>query len=132
MELRYHRPSRYSFGPTTIEPLGWVALGSSGAKALGANVRFFARSYDEWHLLCSLLTVAKVKELLGAGYNGQAIGRFEIPWICAVHFLLNDHLDRGWCATSTYEGLGKNARDFLRAKHVEIPTGFLETGNVSH
>lgn len=90
------------------------------------------RNDDEWHWLRSYLTVAKVKELLGPEYNGKLIDRFEIPGIRAVHFLLHDHLDRGWSATSTYDGPGKNVCEYLRAKHVELPNIFLEKGQVSH
>ncbi|KAJ5670869.1 uncharacterized protein N7477_006232 [Penicillium maclennaniae] len=119
-----------SFGPTTSGPLGWIALGRSGDKASDANTGFFARNDDEWHWLRSLLTVAKMKELLGPEYNGQPIDRFEMPAIRAVHFLLHDHLDRGWSATSTYDGLGKNVCEYIRAKHVEIPNIFIEKGKV--
>ncbi|KAF9884302.1 hypothetical protein FE257_001880 [Aspergillus nanangensis] len=120
-----------SFGPTTRGPLGWVALGRSGDKASDANVGFFARDDEEWQWLRSILTVAKIKELLGASeYNGKDVDRFEMPAIRAVHFLLHDHLDRGWAATSTYDGLGKNVCEYLRAKHVDIPNVFLSKGKV--
>lgn len=121
-----------SFGPTTRGPLGWVALGRSGDKASDANVGFFVRRDDEWDWLRSYLTVSKMKKLLGPEYNGKDIDRFEIPAIRAVHFMLHDHLDRGWSATSTYDGLGKNVCEYLRAKHVDIPDLFLERGKVSH
>jgi len=119
-----------SFGPTTRGPLGWVVLGRSGDKASDANVGFFVRRDDEWDWLRSLLTTLKIKQLLGPEYNGKAIDRFEIPGIRAVHFLLHDHLDRGWSATSTYDGLGKNVCEYLRAKWVDIPNVFLRRGRV--
>ncbi|KAL4894248.1 hypothetical protein BDV59DRAFT_192591 [Aspergillus ambiguus] len=119
-----------SCGPTTRGPLGYVALGRSGDKASDANVGFFARNEEEWQWLRSLLTVAKIKELLGSEYNGKGVDRFEMPGIRAVHFLLHDHLDRGWSATSTYDGLGKNVCEYLRAKYVDIPIAFLERGKV--
>lgn len=121
-----------SFGPTTRGPLGWVALGRSGDKASDANVGFFVRSDDEWDWLRSCLTVSKMKKLLGPEYNGKDVDRFEIRGIRAVHFLLHDHLDRGWSATSTYDGLGKNVCEYLRAKYVDIPNVFIERGKVSH
>ncbi|KAJ5629470.1 hypothetical protein N7528_003127 [Penicillium herquei] len=120
-----------SFGPTERRPLGSIVLGRSGDKASDANVGFFVKSDDEWHWLRSLLTVAKMKELLGPEYNGKDVDRFEIPALRAVHFLLHDHLDRGWSATSTYDGLGKNVCEYLRAKYVDIPVGFLQRGTVS-
>jgi hypothetical protein len=73
-----------------------------------------------------------MKELLGSEYNEKDIDRFKIPVIRAVHFMLHDHLDRGWSATSTYDGLGKNFCEYLGAKYVEIPNVFLERGKVSH
>ncbi|KIV83126.1 hypothetical protein PV11_05179 [Exophiala sideris] len=119
-----------SFGPTTRGPLGWVALGRSGDKASDANVGFFVRRDDEWDWLRSLLTIPKIKALLGPEYNGKSVERFEIPGIRAVHFMLHDHLDRGWSATSTYDGLGKNVCEYLRAKWVDIPNSFLRRGIV--
>jgi hypothetical protein len=47
-----------------------------------------------------------------------------------VHFLLHDHLDRSYNATSTYDGLGKNLCEYLRAKYVDIPNAFLRRGKV--
>lgn len=118
-----------SFGPTERAPLGYVALGRSGDKASDCNVGFFVRHDDEWDWLRSLLTVDKVKELLGEEeYKGKPIDRFEMPGIRAVHFLLHDHLDRGYNGCSTYDTLGKNACEYLRAKTVDVPKKFLERG----
>ena len=64
-----------SFGPTTRGPLGWVVLGRSGDKASDANVGFFVRQDDEYQWLCSLLTIPKIKELLGPEYNGKGVDR---------------------------------------------------------
>ena len=60
-----------SFGPTIRGPLGWVVLGRSGDKASDANVGLFVRRDDEWDWLRSLLTIPKMKELLGCEYNGK-------------------------------------------------------------
>jgi hypothetical protein len=47
-----------------------------------------------------------------------------------VHFLLRDHLDRGFNSTSTYDTLGKNVGEYLRsicAHNLQYTTnGFLE------
>jgi hypothetical protein len=66
--------------------------------------------------------------MLDEEYKGGAIERFEIPGIRAVHFLLRDHLDRGFNSTSTYDTLGKNVGEYLRAKWVDIPNRFLARG----
>ncbi|KEF53689.1 uncharacterized protein A1O9_10089 [Exophiala aquamarina CBS 119918] len=119
-----------SFGPTTRGPLGWVVMGRSGDKASDCNVGFFVRHEDEWDWLRSLMTIPKMKQLLGPEYNGKDVDRFEIPKIRAVHFMLHDHLDRSWGATSTYDGLGKNLCEYIRAKWVDIPNVFLRRGRI--
>ena len=66
----------------------------SGDKASDCNVGFYVRNDDEWDWLRSFLTVQRVTQLLGPQeYTGNAIDRFEMPGIRAVHFLLHDHLD---------------------------------------
>ncbi|EON67605.1 hypothetical protein W97_06973 [Coniosporium apollinis CBS 100218] len=119
-----------SFGPTVRGPLGWIAMGRSGDKASDANTGFFVRHDDEWDWLRSLLTIEKIKQMLDLEYHGGVVERFEIPGIRAVHFLLVDHLDRGFNACSTYDTLGKNVCEYLRAKHVDIPTKFLRRGRI--
>ncbi|KAF2431710.1 DUF1446-domain-containing protein [Tothia fuscella] len=120
-----------SFGPTVRLPMGKIVLGRSGDKCSDCNVGFFVRHDDEWDWLRSLLTVDKIRELLGPEENhGKPIDRFEMPNIKAVHFLLHDHLDRGYDACSTYDTLGKNACEYLRARTVDIPKKFADRGFV--
>ncbi|KPM43055.1 hypothetical protein AK830_g3529 [Neonectria ditissima] len=119
-----------SLGPTTRAPLGSVVHARSGDKGSDCNVGFFVRHADEWDWLRSLLTVEKVRELLGEDDTGKPIFRFELPNISAVHFLLKDHLDRGVSSSSTYDVLGKNMAEYLRCKLVEIPDRFLERGRI--
>ena len=136
-----------SFGPSTVAPLGYIVHARSGDKGSDCNVGFFVRSEDEWDWLRSMLTMQKVKELLGDDFVGNPIFRFELPniWgkLCpldslyaqltshiAVHFLLKDHLDRGVASSSTYDVLGKNLAEYLRCKHVAIPNKFLDRGKI--
>ncbi|KAK2806818.1 hypothetical protein FQN50_005680 [Emmonsiellopsis sp. PD_5] len=118
------------FGPTTRAPLGWVVHARSGDKGSDCNVGFFVRNQDEWDWLRSLLTVQKVRSLLGKDDEGKPIFRFELPNIWAVHFLLKDHLDRGVSSSSTYDVLGKNLAEYLRCKLVDVPTRFIERGRI--
>ncbi|KXJ86085.1 hypothetical protein Micbo1qcDRAFT_126833 [Microdochium bolleyi] len=119
-----------NFGPTTRGPLGWVVMGRSGDKASDANVGFFVRHDDEWDWLRSLLSTEAMIALLGAEYLGHGVDRFEMRHLRAVHFLLRDHLDRGFNSTSSMDALGKNLCEFVRAKHVDIPNKFLERGKI--
>ncbi|KAI1876982.1 hypothetical protein JX265_000246 [Neoarthrinium moseri] len=99
-----------SFGQTAKAPLGHIVMARSGDKASDCNVGFFVRHDDEWDWLRSFMTIDRVKKLLGPEeYKGKPIDRFEIPGARAVHFLLHDHLDRGYNACSNYDTLGKLA-----------------------
>ncbi|OAA65181.1 hypothetical protein SPI_01968 [Niveomyces insectorum RCEF 264] len=118
------------FGPTTRGPMGWVVGCRSGDKASDANVGFYVRHDDEWDWLRSVLTIPKIKQLLEKSDKGKRIERFELPGIRAVHFLLRDHLDRGFNSTSELDTLGKNIGEYLRAKHIDIPNRFLYRGRI--
>ena len=55
-----------------------VYLISSGRWELiriDCNVGFFVQDDDEYEWLCSLLTIPKIKQLLGPEYNGKEIDR---------------------------------------------------------
>ena len=118
-------------GPTIKGPLGWIVHARSGDKGSNCNVGFWVRFRDEWDWLRSILSVDNVKTLLADEYKkGKKIDRFELPNMHAVHFLLHDHLDRGVSCSSTYDFLGKNVAEFLRSKHVDLPTKFLNRGKL--
>ncbi|KAH7087226.1 hypothetical protein FB567DRAFT_62880 [Paraphoma chrysanthemicola] len=119
-----------TFGPTTRAPLGYITLGRSGDKSSNANLGLFVRHEDEWDWLRTLLSTETLRDLLGKDDAGRQIDRCEMPNIRAVHFLLKDHLDRGFNATSGYDSLGKNLCEYIRAKHVEIPDKFLDRGRI--
>ncbi|OAL43633.1 DUF1446-domain-containing protein [Pyrenochaeta sp. DS3sAY3a] len=118
------------FGPTTRAPLGYVALGRSGDKSSNANLGLFVRNDDEWEWLRTILSTEALRKLLGKDDAGRQIDRCEFPNIKAVHFLLKDHLDRGFNATSGYDSLGKNLCEYIRAKYVDVPQKFLDRGRI--
>lgn len=120
-----------TFGETVRAPLGYIVMTRSGDKASDCNVGFFVRNDDEWDWLRSFMTIDRVKELLGPEeYKGKPVDRFEIPGVRAVHFLLHDHLDRGYNACSNYDTLGKLAGEYMRAKTVDLPKKFLDRGRI--
>ncbi|TID03803.1 hypothetical protein CH35J_001887 [Colletotrichum higginsianum] len=119
-----------SLGPASTAPLGYVVHARSGDKGSDSNVGFFVRNADEWDWLRSLLTVSKIRELLGEDDKGKPIFRFELPHLFAVHFLLKDHLDRGVTASSSYDFLSKNLAEYLRCKHVSVPDRYLARGRI--
>ena len=72
-----------------------------------------------------------MKELLGEEYKkGEAVERFEFAGLRAVHFLLRNHLDRGVSCTGSYDFLGKNCAEYVRARWVDLPVRFLERGKL--
>lgn len=120
-----------SFGETVEAPLGHVVLGRSGDKASDANVGFFVPDAEQWDWLRSFLTINRLKELLGPEeYSGARIDRFEMQNLRAVHFLLKDHLDRGYNSGSKLDTLAKNLCEYLRAKLVPVPEKFLQNGKI--
>ncbi|KAL4861920.1 hypothetical protein BDV12DRAFT_203531 [Aspergillus spectabilis] len=119
-----------SWGPVAKAPLGLVCLGRSGDKSSDANLGLFVRHSDEWDWLRSTLSTERLRRLLGDDETGKAILRFELPHLRAVHFLLKDHLDRGYNAGAGLDCLGKNLAEYVRAKVVEIPVRFLERGAI--
>ena len=119
-----------SFGPTTRGPLGWVVMGRSGDKSSNCNLGLFVRHEDEWDWLRTVLSESKMRELLGKDEAGRQLDRCEMPNILAVHFLLKDHLDRGFNSTSSFDSLGKNLCEYIRSRHIDIPTKFLERGKI--
>lgn len=119
-----------SFGSTTRGPLGWIVMGRSGDKSSNANLGIFVRHEDEWDWLRTILSTKRLRELLGKDDVGRQIDRCEMPNIRAVHFLLKDHLDRGFNSTSDFGSLGKNLCGYIRSKHVDIPDCFLERGRI--
>lgn len=68
-----------SLGPTVRAPLGHVVHARSGDKGSDANVGFFVRFADEWDWLRSVLSIQKIRELLGNDDTGKQIHRFELP-----------------------------------------------------
>jgi hypothetical protein len=119
-----------SFGETTRAPLGYVVMGRSGDKSSNCNLGLFVRHDDEWDWFRSMLSTGKLRELLGKDDVGKQIDRCEFPNIRAVHFLLKDHLDRGFNSTSSFDSLGKNLCEYIRSKHVDIPNKFLDRGKI--
>ncbi|KAJ6166728.1 hypothetical protein N7470_002175 [Penicillium chermesinum] len=99
-----------SWGPVKKAPLGFICLGRSGDKSSDANLGLFVRHVDEWDWLRGFLSNRRLQELLGRDYPGKPILRFELPHLRAVHFLLKDHLDRGYNAGGGLDTLGRTLR----------------------
>lgn len=78
-----------SFGPTEFAPLGSIVHARSGDKGDNSNVGFFVRDALEYPWLRTLLSVDRLKQLLGddwhSGNPNRRVERIEFPNINAVH-----------------------------------------------
>ena len=119
-----------TWGPTILVPLGYVVLGRSGDKSSDVNVGFFVRYSDEWDWLRSTFTIQFLRELLANDDQGKPIDRFEIAGLKAVHFLLKDHVERGYNADAMLDCLGKNLVEYLKANPIDVPVKFAERGRI--
>ncbi|KAI1628687.1 hypothetical protein EDD37DRAFT_16881 [Exophiala viscosa] len=119
-----------SLGPTMKAPLGSIVHARSGDKADNSNIGFFVRHEDEYPWLKTLLTVEKLKELFGEDWfkcdPNRRVERVEFPNILAVHFRVLDNLNGGIASSDRIDGLGKGIGEYLRSRHVDVPTKFLE------
>lgn len=118
------------FGPTDRVPLGTIVHARSGDKGSDCNCGFWVRHADEYTWLTNLLTVDRIKQLLGKEYDTSRqpkieVERFELYNLRGVHFLFRNLLDRGVTSTSSVDFLGKNCAEFLRSRHVDVPVKFL-------
>ncbi|KAF2494654.1 DUF1446-domain-containing protein [Lophium mytilinum] len=115
-----------SFGETISKPLGDIVLARSGDKGANVNIGLFVHTDEEYDWLRSLLTSAKMKELIGDDWTPDYyLERVEFPNIKAVHFVVYGPLGRGISSTPLLDGLGKGFADYIRAKYVDIPARFL-------
>ena len=124
-----------NYGPTERAPLGLIVNARSGDKGSDCNCGFWVRHVDEYIWLRNLLTIDTIKVLLGKEYDQSRrpkieIERFELPNLKGVHFLFRNLLDRGVSSTSTLDFLGKGVAEFLRNRHVDVPTRFLARGKL--
>ncbi|KAI9732113.1 MAG: hypothetical protein M1834_004209 [Cirrosporium novae-zelandiae] len=74
------------FGDTVRGPLGWIVHARSGDKGSDANVGFFVRRRDEYAWLRNLLSVQKIKELLGKEYK-EGMKIVGLPKNCLDSYL---------------------------------------------
>ncbi|KAL7892227.1 hypothetical protein HDV64DRAFT_273550 [Trichoderma sp. TUCIM 5745] len=123
-----------SFGSTKLAPLGSIVHVRSGDKGDSSNVGFFVRDSLEYPWLRTLLSVDKLKQLLGDDWHGgnpnRRVERIEFPNINAVLFRILDNLNGGIASSDRIDGLGKGVAEYLRSKYVDVPKIFLENGRI--
>ncbi|MEU6759538.1 acyclic terpene utilization AtuA family protein [Streptomyces sp. NPDC046685] len=111
-------------GPTTRAPLGAVAGARSGDKGGDANVGVWVGSPDAWDWLRAALTVEALQDLLPET-RGLAVVRHELPNLRALNFEIRGLLGDGVASGHRFDPQAKALGEWLRARHLDIPTHLL-------
>jgi len=111
--------------PTTRAPLGAVFGARSGDKGGNANVGVWARRDDAYVWLQRYLTIERLRELMPSETEGLDVRRFELPNLRALNFVIMGLLGRGVAASTRLDPQAKGLGEYLRAKHVDLPTRLL-------
>ena len=98
---RTRRPCRGSDGPGADREGGRGPLRRQGGNA---NLGVFARSAEGYAWLSDFLTVARLRELMPAETAGLEVGRYELPNLRALNFVIVGLLEEGVAGSSRMDG----------------------------
>ena len=105
-------------------PIGRVVGTRSGDKGGNANLGVFARTDEGWAWLDGFLTTDKLRELLPEA-AALEIERYRLPNIRSLNFVIVGLLQEGVAASTRQDGQAKSLGEWLRARHVDIPSVLL-------
>ncbi|MEU7603867.1 acyclic terpene utilization AtuA family protein [Streptomyces sp. NPDC040724] len=111
-------------GPTTRAPLGAVAGARSGDKGGDANIGVWVESDEAWAWLDRTLTVELLQALLPET-RPHAVHRHPLPNLRALNFTLTGILGAGVASGHRFDPQAKALGEWLRARHLDIPTHLL-------
>lgn len=117
-------PADMPTGPTVRAPLGLVAGARSGDKGGNANLGVFVRSPEAYAWLDGMLSTDMLRSLLPEAATLE-IERFPLPNIRSINFLIHGILQDGVASSTRQDGQAKGLGEWLRARHVDIPTALL-------
>jgi hypothetical protein len=98
--------------------LGELAHARAGDKGGNSNVGVWVPDPAHWEWLRSVLTTARIKELLP---EAGGVVRHEFPHLRAVHLVLTGLLGRGGSSNLRVDQIGKSVGEHLRARRVPGP-----------
>ncbi|MFC9297438.1 acyclic terpene utilization AtuA family protein [Streptomyces sp. NPDC057011] len=113
-------------GPTTRAPLGAVAGARSGDKGGDANVGVWVETDAAWDWLHSTLTVETLQTLLPET-RALPVTRHALPHLRALNFTVTGLLGDGVASGHRFDPQAKALGEWLRARHLDIPTHLLPT-----
>ncbi|NNE10706.1 MAG: acyclic terpene utilization AtuA family protein [Ilumatobacter sp.] len=111
-------------GDTIRTPIGRVVGARSGDKGGDANLGVFTRSDESYAWLASFLTVDRLRDLLPET-DDLPIDRYDLPNIRSLNFVVRGLLEEGVAASSRIDAQAKSLGEWLRARHVAVPTSLL-------
>lgn len=113
-----------SSGPTTTVPFGQLVYARTGDKGANANLGVWARTETAWPWLAGFLTADRLRDLLHCP-DDVAIERYEQPNLHGISFVLRGYFPPSGSANLALDQIGKSLGEFLRARHVDVPTALL-------
>ncbi|MER6318565.1 acyclic terpene utilization AtuA family protein [Streptomyces sp. NPDC001581] len=111
-------------GPTTRAPLGAVAGARSGDKGGDANIGVWVESDEAWAWLHDTLTTQVFQALLPET-RPHAVHRHPLPNLRALNFTITGILGAGVASGHRFDPQAKALGEWLRARHLDIPTHLL-------
>ncbi|WP_168582624.1 acyclic terpene utilization AtuA family protein [Gephyromycinifex aptenodytis] len=122
-------PTHSSLGerPTVRAPLGRIAGARSGDKGPDANIGVWVEDDAAYAWLLNTLTVPELKRLLPET-SELPVERFEFPHLRAVNFVIHGLLGHGVAHGARFDPQAKGLGEWLRSRHVEIPTDLFASG----
>lgn len=111
-------------GPTARLPLGTVLGARSGDKAGNATLGVWARSDDAHRWLRSWWTEDTLRDMIPEAADCN-LRMWELPHLRACGVTIVGLLGRGVAANLDLDSQGKGLGEYLRAKHLDIPTALL-------
>lgn len=121
-------PTGVQMGDVEMRPLGAVANARSGDKGGNANVGVWAADDDAFRWLDGMLTVERFRELVPESADLQ-VDRYRLPNLHALNFVVRGLLDGGAAGTLRFDSQAKALGEWIRARHVPVPTKLLEGMN---
>ncbi|MEV5714703.1 acyclic terpene utilization AtuA family protein [Amycolatopsis mediterranei] len=113
-----------AFGPTSAVPFGQIVYARTGDKGANANLGVWAPDEAAWPWLAGFLTADRLRELLNCPEEVE-IERYEQPNLHGISFVLRGYFPPSGSANLALDQIGKSLGEFLRARHVDVPTALL-------
>ncbi|MFE6846831.1 acyclic terpene utilization AtuA family protein [Streptomyces sp. NPDC057686] len=111
---------------TTRAPLGRLVGARSGDKGGDANIGVWVQSDEAWEWLHHTLTVETLQALLPET-AGLSVTRHPLPNLRALNFTVAGILGAGVASAHRFDPQAKALGEWLRARHIDIPTHLLPT-----